>query len=108
MKRWLIIAFFACLVGVSGFLITKVKINYDLSEYLPKDSEISEGIETLDLEFGTFSSSYIAINENSINQALTEKNYLMSLENVKDVVFVDTYLNELTYSINNSFQLKLG
>lgn len=102
MKRWLIIVFFACLVGVSGFLITKVKINYDLSEYLPKDSEIAEGIETLDLEFGTFSNSYIAINTNSINQALTEKNYLMSLENVKDVVFIDTYLNELTYSIIKS------
>ena len=69
MKRWLIIAFFVCLVGVSGFLITKVRINYDLSEYLPKDSEIAEGIETLDLEFGTFSNSYIAINTNSINQA---------------------------------------
>ena len=102
MKKWLIIVFFACLVGISGFLISRVKINYDLSEYLPKDSEVDLGIKTLESEFGTFSTSYLAINETDMTKAISEKNYLLNLDNIKEVVFVDTYLNELTYSIIKS------
>ena len=104
MKRWLIIVFFACLVGISAFLITRVKINYNLEEYLPEDSEIVSGLDALENEFGTSSSAYIAIDEDDLEIALNQKAYLLSLENVKDVIFVDTFLNELTYSIirNNS------
>ncbi|PKK95180.1 MAG: hypothetical protein CVV60_02585 [Tenericutes bacterium HGW-Tenericutes-5] len=102
MKRWLIIVFFACLVGISGFLITRVKINYNLEEYLPEDSEIVSGIEAMGNEFGTSSSAYIAIDEDNLDVALNQKAYLLSLENVKDVIFIDTFLNELTYSIIRS------
>lgn len=99
MKKWLIIVFFASLVALSGFLITKVNVNYDLQEYLPADSNIVEGINEYSDEFGASSQTYIAIDEKSVSQALEVKAEILLNENVKDVIFVDTYLNELTYSI---------
>ncbi len=102
MKKWLIIVFFASLVALSGFLITKVNVNYDLQEYLPEDSSIVKGINEYSDEFGTSSQAYIAIDENSVTQALELKEEILMNENVKEVIFVDTYLNELTYSIIRS------
>ncbi|MGD9963844.1 MAG: RND family transporter [Candidatus Izemoplasmatales bacterium] len=102
MKKWLIIVFFASLVALSGFLITKVNVNYDLQEYLPEDSDIVKGINEYSDEFGSSSQAYIAIDENSVSQALELKEEILMNENVKEVIFVDTYLNELTYSIIRS------
>jgi predicted RND superfamily exporter protein len=102
MKKWLIIVFFASLVALSGFLITKVNVNYDLQEYLPEDSDIVKGIKEYSDEFGSSSQAYIAIDENSVSQALELKEEILLNENVKEVIFVDTYLNELTYSIIRS------
>ena len=90
---------FSSLVALSGFLITKVNVNYDLQEYLPADSNIIKGINEYSDEFGVSSQAYISIDENSVSQALTIKEEILLNENVKEVIFVDTYLNELTYSI---------
>jgi len=99
MKKWFVLVFFVLLTGLSGFLISLVNVNYNLQKYLPDDSLIVEGMDIYQDEFGTSSSAYIAIDEPNLTQALAIKTNLLAMNNVKEIEFVDTYLNEFAYSL---------
>jgi predicted RND superfamily exporter protein len=99
MKRWVLLVIFFLLLVISSVLIPRVTINYDLEKYLPEDSEIKEGMETYRENFGDSSFAFIAIDETSVATFLTMQTELLQIENVKDIIFLDDYLNPLTYSI---------
>jgi len=101
-KKMIIIMIFFVSTIVSIFLIPLVKVNYDLKQYLPKDSLISESLDVYKDEFGVQTSAYIAFNEQDLSTALTVKNELLQIDNVDKVVFVDDYLNEVMYQIIRS------
>ena len=99
MKQKITLIVFFLLVVVSGMLMSQVKVNYDLEKYLPKDSEIINSLDIYRDNFGEASYAFIALNEDEVGKALVIKTELSNIENVKTVIFVDDYLNELTYSI---------
>ena len=99
MKNKIVLAIFFLLVLVSGILITQVRVNYDLEKYLPESSSIRESIAVFEENFGVASNAILAIEETDLNKALQLKTTLHNLENIRTIVFVDDYLNELTYSM---------
>lgn len=99
MKNKLTLFCFVIIVLVTGVFITQVKINYNLEKYLPKDSVIRESMDVYQEEFGDSSTAYVVFNETSIVEALDIKNQISDVENVEKVLFVDDYLNQITYMI---------
>ena len=99
MKRYLISILFLVLAITSAFFISKVKVNYDLETYLPKNSEIKDGINAYYDEFGNTSSATFAFDETDIQTALSVKQEIMQVDNVVMVDYIDQYFNPVTYSI---------
>lgn len=60
-RRNFIIVLFIFLVIVSIFLSTKVKINYDMTEYLPSNSETKIGMDIMEKEFEEEKVSYLNV-----------------------------------------------
>ncbi len=61
--KWGVIALFVLLAAASGILLFFVKINYDLTEYLPADSETAAGVAILEEEFGEVSAIQVMVND---------------------------------------------
>jgi len=99
MKKVFIILCFLLLFVFSLIMIPKVDINYNLADYLPKDSEITKSLEIYKENFGEASFSYISFDETNFTEVILIKEQIKALSGVKTVLFVDDYLNELTYSI---------
>ena len=99
MKNKVIIIIFLVLVVIFGFLIPKVNINYNLQKYLPSNSLAAESMEEFSDQFGDSSNLILVFEESSLDEAKNIKNTIEDYDNIKTVVFVDDYLNELTYSI---------
>ena len=60
-KRRFFLCAFLVLTAVSLILISRVKINYDLTQYLPGDSRMKQGIRLMEEEFGPASSSQLRV-----------------------------------------------
>lgn len=50
-RRNIILAIFVLLAGASLFVMQKVQINHDMTEYLPEDSEVKMGLDVMEAEF---------------------------------------------------------
>ena len=60
-KRRLFLFVFLVLAAVSLVLIWQVRINYDLTEYLPEDSRMKQGMQLMEQEFGPTASSQLRV-----------------------------------------------
>ena len=86
-KRYFILVLFIILTIVSGFFATKVKINHDISKYLPDTSETRIGMNIMEEEFSDSETSTLNLMfENLPNEKKQEiKSELESVNNVKSV-----------------------
>jgi Predicted exporters of the RND superfamily len=60
-KRKYFLCFFLLLAAVSLLLIGQVRINYDLTKYLPADSPMKQGMRLMEQEFGQEASSVLRV-----------------------------------------------
>ena len=60
-KRKVFLCLFLLLAAVCALLAGKVRINYDLTEYLPEDSRMKQGLRRMEQEFGKESSSQLRV-----------------------------------------------
>ena len=97
-KRYIVILFFIIITGVCLFLTTKVNINYDITKYLPKDSETRVGMDIMEEEFGEAETSTLYVMFENVSGK--EKKLLKELESVKGVSSVD-YDKSETYNKDN-------
>ncbi|HOO44357.1 MAG TPA: MMPL family transporter, partial [Bacillota bacterium] len=93
---------FLLITLVSALFISKVKVNYNLQNYLPKNSDIREGIDIYQSEFGDTSQAIFVFNETDLVTALSVKNDISGIEDVAKVVFIDDYFNAISYEIIHS------
>ena len=105
-KRYFILITFIVLTVVCIFLIPKVNINHEISEYLPSDSETRLGMNKMEKEFGDYPSSYYNIMFKGLSDKERKNIYeeLTKIDNVKSVEYDDSkeYNNgEYTYYIIN-------
>ncbi len=91
-KRHFILILFIVLTIISAILSTKVKINYDIAEYLPDTSETRIGMDIMEEEFSeTETSTLNLMFENlSAQEKLEIKNYLENIDGVDSIDYDDT------------------
>ncbi len=76
-----ILVFFIILSGIALFVSTKVNINYDIAEYLPKDSETRKGMDIMEEKFPELEESSL----NIMFKDLTEEDKKKILEELKEI-----------------------
>ncbi|MDO4527110.1 MAG: MMPL family transporter, partial [Candidatus Saccharibacteria bacterium] len=90
--RYFILAFFIVLAGVSLFLSEQVKVNHDLTAYMPESSETSQGKKIMDDEFSGVETSTLMVMFDDLpeEQKQNVKSDLGKIENVKSVAHDDS------------------
>ncbi len=99
MKSRIILSVFCILTIASMFLLGSVNVNYDLEKYLPEDSEITKGLNLYHEEFGESSFAVITFDETSVQTTLSLKSEIEAIENVTTVIYIDDYLDDVTYGL---------
>ncbi len=91
-KRNVILVLFLVLTGLSIYTMQKVKLNYELSEYLPSSSETRQGMDIMEKEFKSENSSSLYLMFEGLNEE--EKNSILknlkSINGVSEVSYDDT------------------
>ncbi len=73
-------------VGLQFF----VTVNYDMKDYLPKDSPSTEGMEVMEEEFaGTVPDTDVMVKNVTVQEALAFKEKLADIDGVTDVTWLD-------------------
>lgn len=88
-----VLAITLVLIGLSIVGMINVKTNYDMTEYLPEDSNTSQGIEILKEEFGMYATIQVMIEDISVNDAVFLKHQIQQLNHVNQVVWLDDVAN---------------
>ncbi len=92
-KRIVILAVMLILTAVSAFLIPRVRVNSDMTEYLPNDSPMKQGISLMEKEFPTEQKSYtvrVMFKGLSHEQKEEIKDALAAIENTDSVIYDKT------------------
>lgn len=86
--RIVIIVVFAALMVFSAFMINSVKINYDMTKYLPKDSNTKESLKIMEEEFGNNSMIQLMAKDVSVVEANLLAEEIEAIESVKSVLWL--------------------
>lgn len=87
--RRTILIVFAALVLLSLPLIGIVRVNYDLTDYLPEDSRTKLSIDKLESTFGYPSIAQVMLEDVSIPEAVEFKRAVSALDGVESVLWLD-------------------
>ncbi|MDO9629595.1 MAG: MMPL family transporter [Acholeplasmataceae bacterium] len=91
-KLFLVITFLLLLLG-SYLFIPETKINYDMTIYLPSDSNTKLGMDILTEEFGKESMIQVMIMDIDIGDLLIIKENIKDIENISNVIWIDDYVD---------------
>lgn len=89
-KRTLIEKFFAAAVFISIICVPFVKVNYDLSKYLPEFAPSEQGLNLMEEEFGYPGTARVMVGEVSIYEAKIYKDKIENVDGVDMVSWMDT------------------
>lgn len=78
---------------LSGVLAFSVKTNYDMTAYLPQDSNTKQGIEILENTFGNHTSIELVVDGFSVNEVVNLKEAIAQIDHVYGVVWLDDYVD---------------
>ncbi|MDO4963779.1 MAG: hypothetical protein Q4E75_06780, partial [bacterium] len=85
-KKYLILFLFIMAAIICSILTSKVNINYDISKYLPNNSNVRKGLDIMNSEFETKSTSFNMMFEDlSIKKIDDIYNKLKKYDNVSSV-----------------------
>jgi len=76
-----------------ALLIPNININYDMTSYLPKDSNTLSGLEILEKEFGQSSLIQAMIEDVDVEDVIVLKNGLEGLPGVLEVLWLDDVID---------------
>lgn len=82
--------FFAVMVLISMFLYLFVRVNYDLTKYLPDTAASKAGLNLMEKEFGYPGTARIMIKDVSLYQAKLYKEEIAAVDGVDTVFWADT------------------
>jgi len=85
---------------LSALVIPLVEINYDMTKYLPSDSNTALGLEVLEDSFGNHAAIQIMIESDDFVELLMTKDKIKSIPLVKNVFFIDDiipYMEKLEF-----------
>lgn len=89
-RRKMVIAVFAVLTLICAYLFLGVKVNYDLTDYLPEDSESTVALNLMYEEFSSaVPNARVMIPNVSLTDALEYKEKIAAVEAVSQVMWLD-------------------
>ena len=88
-RRKLLIILFACLAVVSVILMLNVNQNYDMSKYLPDDSDSKTGIDILKDEYSYNGSAVLLLEDQSVVDVLEIEQEIEAIGGIENVVWLD-------------------
>lgn len=89
-RRKVIEGFFILMVVLSAMGALTVKVNYDLTEYLPDWMPTKQGIDIMEQEFGYPGTARVMVKDVSIYEAKHYKDLIASIDGVDSVSWADT------------------
>lgn len=92
-KGLLTMIIISLLVIASVILIPFTETNYDLTTYLPTDSETLNGLHILIDEFGEETSIQVQINDISVDNVIVLKQSITAIDGVNQVIWLDDYVD---------------
>ncbi|MGE5371672.1 MAG: efflux RND transporter permease subunit [Solirubrobacterales bacterium] len=78
---------------LNGLFFFFVKVNYDLSVYLPASAPSKKGLVLMEKEFGYPGTARVMLNDVSLYEAKMYKDKIASIPGVNMVVWVDSFAN---------------
>lgn len=91
-KKLLICIIFCVLIAASAACIPFVRVNYDDTSYLPKNSETKQALEYLYDQYGSGGNASIMFDDVDIEGALEYKERLEKIDGIKKVLWLDDVL----------------
>ncbi len=88
-KKKTILILFLCAAVACAFLMLGVGQNYDMSEYLPDQSDSKIGIDILKDEYSYNGSALLMLENKSIVEVLEAKKQLAEIDGIESVVWLD-------------------
>lgn len=86
----LIVIIFAVTAAVSILGVLKVSVNYNMVDYLPKDSQSTIALNIMDSEFSqAVPNVRVMLNNVSLTEALDYKSRISNIEGVTDILWLD-------------------
>ena len=89
-QRKMILIIILLITVLSAILIPQVKVNYDLSKYLPKESNTALGIKIMNDNFTESTSFNVMVENIDQNKSLEIYQLLIEIEHVDNVTFDQT------------------
>lgn len=97
--RYVFLALFLAAVIVCCVMIPKIKVKYDLTSFMPDDSNTSQALQVLKEEFDDKGMAYVCVTGIDSDKATALSTELASVEGVGMVTFIpETNYNEQTKS----------
>ena len=102
--RYWFLGIFFCLLVASAVLMNFVNVNYDLTEYLPNNSDTKQSIQLMKDEFGATGTAGMMIKNISEEDASTVAQKIQDLETVSTCVVSRTQTKDgISYAMINIF-----
>lgn len=96
--RWVFVGVFIALVIACGILMTQNKVVYDLTQYLPANSDMAKATQLLKEEFDDKGMAYVMVENVSTSEASSIQAQLRRVEGVATV----TYVEAMNYKNGNA------
>ena len=87
--RYLFLGLFVVLAVICTININNVKVNYDITRYLPDDTETKVGIDLMK-EFGELNQMQVLLTDISYDDAQEKADKIKNIDNVENVSFNNT------------------
>jgi len=81
-KRWLFAAVFVALIVYSIISIPRVKVEYDISAYLPEETDTKQALEIMDDEFASYGTATVMVKDISYADAEALRTRISALDGV--------------------------
>lgn len=92
-RLWVVITF-AVLTILSTVAIFFVNVNYDSTTYMPKDSDLSNGLEVMYDEFDDRGVAQVMAKDLKYDQIIALKNQISEIDGVSEVMWMDGMLDK--------------
>lgn len=88
--KWVFVVLLAALTILCVCLIPKIQVQYDLSSYLPEESDANRAMSLLKEEFDDKGMMYVMVKNLSKEDAVAVQNELASIDGVGTVTYVES------------------
>lgn len=95
----IMVVIFAILLVASTICIFFVNVNYDSSAYLPKDSNLKQGLSIMYNEFSDSGVAQVMIKDKSFDEIISFKNQLNNINGVSETIWLDNMMSEITKKV---------